>query len=89
MSDNLRTKMIHLAASLPKGSDRKALLDVLAAPKMAKRLDVGTNAYHGGMGGDLTITISQGSEAITASEREWGRALDEARDEIRQAEREW
>jgi hypothetical protein len=32
MSDNLRSKMIRLAASMPKGSnERKALLDVLAA----------------------------------------------------------
>lgn len=28
--DNLRTKLIRLAATLPKGSDRQALLDVLA-----------------------------------------------------------
>jgi hypothetical protein len=32
MSDNLRSKMIRLAATMPKGSsERKALLDVLAA----------------------------------------------------------
>ena len=42
MSDNLRSKMIRLAASMPKGSsERKALLDVLAGgqiKRVAKKL---------------------------------------------------
>ena len=80
--------MIRLASTMPVGSqERKA---ILAGLKKARGLDVSTDAYFGGIGrGVVEVTIAKGSDAISATPEEWGRALDEARKEIRQAEREY
>ena len=54
------------------------------------KLDVYTNAHHGGVeSGDYQVTIERGASSITAPIEAWEDAIAEARERIRNAEWEY